>query len=202
MDNVKVIPNPLSFQPTRTSSLTAKRIIAVGRYCHEKGYDDLLKAWSRIQNDCPDWELSIYGDGDRTFYNSIIEKLGIDKKRCILNERTTDIESEYCNSSISVCSSRFEGFGLVIAEAMACGLPVVSFDCPWGPRSIITNEEDGILIENRNISELANGILRLIKDSETRTLMGKNARTNIQRFNIESISQQWVELFNSLNYKS
>lgn len=198
LDNVKVIPNPLSFQPTKTSSLTEKRIIAVGRYCHEKGYDDLLKAWSLIQNDCKDWTLSIFGDGDRTYYNSIAEKLGIDKKRCILNGKSSDIESEFCKSSLSVCSSRFEGFGLVIAEAMACGLPVVSYDCPWGPRSIIKNGIDGVLVENGNVKELASEVFKMTQDHEKMTEMGKNAKENIQRFKIDSIAKKWVDLFKEL----
>ena len=79
------------------------------------------------------------------------KELHISPERCVLNGRTSDIESEFVNSSFAVCSSRFEGFGLAIVEAMACGLPVVSFDCPWGPRSIITNGEDGLLVKNGDV---------------------------------------------------
>lgn len=198
LHSVKVIPNPLSFNPTKISPLTNKRIISIGRYCHEKGFDILLQAWSMIQEDCKDWHLAIYGDGDRTFYDKLIDKLHIDRSHCALYGRTNNIEDEFYNSSISVCSSRFEGFGMVIAEAMACGLPVISFDCPWGPRSIITDRKDGLLVENGNVDEFARAIISLINDDETRLEYGKNARINIQRFSIESVANKWYELFNSI----
>ena len=92
--------------------------------------------------------MEIFGDGDTTAFEALIDKLGIDRNRCKLNGRTSDIEQEYLKSSVAVCSSRFEGFGMIIIEAMVCGLPVVSFDCPWGPRSIIKDREDGLLVEN------------------------------------------------------
>ena len=170
----------------------------VGRYCHEKGYDHLLQAWSMIQNDCSDWTLTIFGEGDRTQYDKMIEKLHIERKRCILNPRTSDIESEFANSSFAVCSSRFEGFGLVIAEAMACGLPVVSFDCPWGPRSIISDGKNGMLVDNGNIKKLSEAILTMTQNSDAREQMGMNAREDIKRFNIDNIANKWKELFDNL----
>ena len=195
LDNVNVIPNPLSFIPTQKSALTEKRVIAVGRYCHEKGYDDLLQAWKLIEQSCQDWRLEIYGDGNRIPYEQLINELQIDCNRCILHGRTKDIEQEYINSSFAVCSSRFEGFGLTIIEAMACGLPVVSFDCPWGPQSIIENNENGILVENGNIEKLANSIMMLMNDGGQRLKMGDNAIKSVNRFRIENIAQKWLSLF-------
>ena len=198
LDNVQVIPNPLSFQPTAISSQTEKRVIAVGRYCHEKGYDYLLQAWTKVQQACPDWKLVIFGDGDRTSYERMLIDLNIDTSRCILNGRISDIQSEYINSSLAVCSSRFEGFGLSIVEAMACGLPVVSFDCPWGPRSIISDCEDGILVEKDNVEKLAKAIMSLMYDNKRRLNLSENAVRNVRRFDIEHVAYKWKFLFESL----
>ena len=167
LKNVCVIPNPLSFTSTRRSTLSEKRIIAVGRYCHEKGYDLLLKAWGIVQNRTTDWRLEIFGEGDRTQYEEMVDTLNLDRHRCILNGRSSKIQDEFLNSSLSVCSSKFEGFGLVITEAMACGLPVVSFDCPWGPRAIISDGEDGLLVENGNVDKIAEALIMMIQHTTT-----------------------------------
>ena len=195
LDNVEVISNPLSFAPTIYSSLTSKRVIVVGRYCHEKGYDHLLQAWAAIQNRCPDWRLDVFGDGDRSVYQTLVEQLKIDHNRCVLHPPTKNIQTEFEQSSIAVCSSRFEGFGLVILEAMVCGVPVVSFDCPWGPRNIILDGEDGLLVENGNVDCLAESMLKLIADDNLRMTMGAKARVNVQRFSIEVIANKWKILF-------
>ena len=198
LDNVVTIPNPSPFMPSAVSPLTEKRVIAVARYSHEKGIDLLLEAWAQVEKRTIDWRLDVFGDGDTTAFNALIDKLGIDRRRCQLNGRTTDIEQEYLKSSIAVCSSRFEGFGMSIVEAMACGLPVVAFDCPWGPHSIINEGEDGILVENGNPSALAQGILSLVNDTVLCKKMSEVAVQNVQRFNIEHIATQWRQMFESL----
>ena len=198
LNHVVTIPNPLSFVPSSQSNLTYKRVIAVGRYCHEKGYDNLLKAWTLVQEKCPDWRLDVFGDGERSQYEQLIDAMQIDRSRCMLHERTKDVEKEFVNSSIAVCSSRFEGFGLTLVEAMACGLPVVSFDCPWGPRSIIADNEDGILVENGNVDKLVESMISLMTADDERKRMGHQAAINVQRFNIEQIAQKWELLFESL----
>lgn len=198
LEQVEVIPDPLSLVPQSVSPLTEKRVIAVARYSHEKGIDLLLEAWAQVEKNTIDWRLDVFGDGDTTAFNALIDKLGIDRRRCQLNGRTTDIEQEYLKSSIAVCSSRFEGFGMSIVEAMACGLPVVAFDCPWGPHSIINEGEDGILVENGNPSALAQGILSLVNDTVLCKKMSEVAVQNVQRFNIEHIATQWRQMFESL----
>ena len=198
LKNVCVIPNPLSFTSTRHSDLSEKRIIAVGRYCHEKGYDLLLKAWGIVQNRTTDWRLEIFGEGDRTQYEEMVDTLNLDRHRCILNGRSSKIQDEFLNSSLSVCSSKFEGFGLVITEAMACGLPVVSFDCPWGPRAIISDGEDGMLVENGNVDKLAEALVLMIQNPKQRKAMADKAIENVQRFSIDQIAGQWKSLFESL----
>ena len=198
LNNVCVIPNPLSFTSTRHSDLSEKRIIAVGRYCHEKGYDLLLKAWVIVQNRTTDWRLEIFGEGDRTQYEEMVDTLNLDRHRCVLNGRSSRIQDEFLNSSLSVCSSKFEGFGLVITEAMACGLPVVSFDCPWGPRAIISDGEDGMLVENGNVDKLAEALVLMIQNPKQRKAMADKAIENVQRFRIDQIAGLWKSLFESL----
>ena len=199
LNNVIAIPNPLPFSSLIVSSQESKRVIAVGRYCHEKGYDNLFRAWAKVQNTCPDWQLVVFGDGDRTVYEQMIDALSLDRNRCILKGRTSDIQTEYVNSSLAVCSSRFEGFGLSIVEAMSCGLPVVSFDCPWGPRSIISDKEDGILVDNGNVNLLAEFLIMLMQDDNTRKNMSAKAVKNVRRFRIEHIAKQWKELFEEIS---
>ena len=193
-----MISNPLSFAPTTVSSHTDKRVIAVGRYCYEKGYDHLLQAWAIVQDKRPDWRLDVFGDGDRSAYEALMDQYGVDHSRCKMNQSTQNIQQEIERSAISVCSSRFEGFGLVIIEAMACGVPVVSFDCPWGPRTIISDGEDGILVENGNVNQLADAILKIITDDQLRTAMGSKASVNVQRFSIEIIANLWKKLFEEI----
>lgn len=197
LNNVVAIPDPLSLYPIGISPLTEKRVVAVARYSHEKGIDLLLKAWSIVEKRVSDWRLDVYGDGNRTPYNQLIEELRIDNSRCVLHGRTDNVEAEYVNSSIFVLSSRFEGFGMVLTEAMACGLPVVSFDCPWGPRSIITDGDDGLLVENGNVEALAGSLTRLMDDADLLQRMAVRGVKNVQRFSVDYIAECWKELFES-----
>ena len=198
LNNVVTIPNPSPFMPSTVSTLTEKRVIAVARYSHEKGIDLLLQAWAQVEKRTEEWRLEVFGDGDTTAFNALIDKLGIDRSRCLLNGRTSDIEQEYLKSSIAVCSSRFEGFGMVIIEAMACGLAVASFDCPWGPRSIIKDGEDGFLVENGNVEKLADALVSLIQDDNKRNNIAKNAVQSVKRFQMDKIANQWKQLFESV----
>ncbi len=198
LHNICVIPDPLSFIPTQHSPLKEKRVIAVGRYVYQKGFDLLLHAWTKIEKQCSDWQLAIYGDGNRTPYEQQMKDLGIDGTRCHLNGPTADIQQEYINSSIFAFSSRFEGFGMVLVEAMACGLPVISFDCPCGPKDIIQNHVDGLLVANGNIEKLAEAIIWMTQHPEQRKAMAAKAIDNVQRFKIDQTAEQWKSLFDSL----
>jgi len=195
---VDVIPNPLPFFPELSNAPRRKRVIAVGRYFDEKGYDLLLKAWAIVEKRCDDWELVIYGDGNKSYYERIASSLNLDKNRCRLYDSIHEVQKEYLDSSIFVCTSRFEGFGMGIIEAMACGLPVVAFDCLWGPRSIISNGEDGLLVENGNVTKYAETILKLIKTPGKLKTMGSNAHRNVCRFNIDDIALKWKLLFDEV----
>lgn len=198
LNNVNVIHNPLPFLPERQSDNSQKQVIAVGRYMPQKGFDRLIPAWAIVSKRYPDWILRIYGDGMRQQLQQQIDSLGI-SSTCILEHSTPNIMDKYCESSIFVLSSRFEGFGMVIIEAMACGVPPVSFTCPCGPRDIISDGKDGLLVENGDIEGMAEKICYLIENDDIRKKMGKQARLDVDRFKIEHIAQQWKKLFEELD---
>lgn len=198
LDNVVVIPDPLPFEPAAVSPLTEKRVVAVARYSHEKGIDLLLQAWAEVEKKCFEWRLDVYGDGDRTIYEKMIEQLQIDRSRCSLHGRTNDVEQKYNQSSLFVLSSRFEGFGMVITEAMACGLPVVAFDCPWGPRSIIQDRVDGLLVDNGSVHDMAERLLYMIAHPEEQQRMGRNAVKKAEHYKMDRVAKDWQQLFGSL----
>lgn len=197
--NVQVIPNPLPFFPSEISTLQNKRVIAVGKQSYQKGFDRLLNAWSLLDPEFQDWQLHIYGKLD--------ESLGLEKQ--VQNLKIEDqvffhppekkIEEKYAESSIFVLSSRYEGFGMVLIEAMSFGIPCVSFDCNYGPSDIIRNNEDGFLVTNGNEKELAEKLQLLMKDETLRQEMGEKARKNVQRFLPQNIAKQWDELFKKIN---
>ncbi len=196
-DNVVVIPNPISFFPKTVSDGQAKKVIAVGRYTKQKGFDLLIQAWRMVNANHPDWVLNIYGPGNREEYQQMVDALRLSEViHC--NEASPDIYARYAEHSIFVLSSRYEGFGLVIAEAMATGLPAVSFRCPCGPEDIIRDHEDGLLAENGNIEVLADAICYMIEHPEERQQMAGNALISAQRYHEDAIMQKWLQLFDSL----
>lgn len=195
LDNVTMIPDPLPFKMEQKSSLQSKRIVTIGRYSYEKGYDYLLRIWAVVEKQYPDWQLNIYAMGDPTSYVKLMDELSIDPRRCHLNSSLVDVESEYLRSSILVHPSRTEGFGLVLVEAMACGLPVVAFDCENGPRSLISDGEDGFLIPAYNIEMFAERLMALMNDIKLRSEMGGRGYVKSQQYHISRIANQWVRLF-------
>ena len=198
LNNVIVVPNPTSFFPDTVSDCTRKQVIAAGRYVDQKGFDRLISAWQKVSSRHPDWVLKIYGDGGgRESLQQQITELGLNEN-CILEHSVSDIAVKFQESSIFVLSSRYEGFGLVIVEAMSCGLPVVSFACHCGPRDIITEETDGFLVPEGDIDGLAEKINLLIEEDHFRKNMGKMARLKAENYKMEKVGVQWTALFESL----
>ena len=198
LKNTLIIPNPLSFYPLQTALLNNNKVIAIGKQGVQKGYDRLLHSWKIVQESHPDWELSIYGK-----FEAESNLLSLAKQLFIENsvhfyEPVKNIEDKYLESSIFAFSSRFEGFGMVLIEAMAFGIPCVSFDCPCGPSSIIKDNEDGFLIPNGDTIAFAEKLIVLIENHEKRKLMGQSANENVKRYLPEIIMPQWDELFKKL----
>lgn len=196
--NVTVIPDPIPLQTEVVSQLKEKRVVTIGRYAYQKGYDLLLHIWSEVEKRIPDWSLSIYGMGNQSQYSQLMKNLGIDAQRCLLNGPVNDVSKIYGESSVFVLSSRFEGFGLVLAEAMSCGVPVVSFDSPYGTSDIITDGVDGFLIKDWDEKAFADKVCLLIEDADLRQQMGQAAIHSSQRFQPDRIILEWQKLFESL----
>lgn len=193
-----VIPNPITIKQGKRSALDKKRAIAVGRLNEQKGYEFLIDAWTIVAKNHPDWNLDIFGEGElKEDIQNMIVDLHL-QDYISLKGVVTDINSEYAESSILVLSSRYEGFGLVLVEAMSCGVPCVAFDCPYGPRDIIKNGEDGILVNHLDVKALAEGLSKLIENEDLRQSMGSKSLENIQRYNIDNVMQKWVELFDTI----
>lgn len=194
---VEVIPNFSSMDISQYSTCTAKRVIAVGRFSHVKGYKRLLKIWGLVNAKHADWHLDIFGDGGiRTQLAHYADDHHI--KNVTLHGVTHHISQEYVNSSICAVTSYYEGFSLVILEAMMHGVPCVAFDCPNGPRSIIKDQQCGYLIENGNDDMFAERLCHLIEDQQLRKQFSNAAIERTKYFDIDIIMRRWQSLFESL----
>jgi glycosyltransferase involved in cell wall biosynthesis len=196
--NVIAISNPLSFNSEADNLLNQKRIILVGSHSWNKGFDLALKIWSEVQPQFPNWQLDIFGkvDANQTFVKMAQE---MNLKNIQFHKPTKNIQQEYEKSAISILCSRSEGFGMVLIEAMTCGVPCVSFDCPSGPGDIISNNEDGYLIPNGDLKAFETQLKDLMQNEEKRKQFGKKAKENVKRYSVEEVVKQWVELFKTLS---
>ncbi len=199
LKNITIISNPLSFPVKDRSDLKNKKVIAAGKITHQKGFDMLAEAWVKVKNNYPDWEMHIYGGESEAsgIVDEIIKKNNL-QKNFFVHKPEPDIRKKYLESSIYVMSSRYEGFGMVLTEAMSCGVPCISFDCPCGPSDIINHEEDGFLVPAGDTDILAERIQQLMNSYTLRYEMGRSARENCKRFEIEEIGRQWLDLFEKI----
>lgn len=200
-NNPKVvcIPNPLTVTSTERSPLTSKKAIAVGRLNREKHFDALIKAWRLVADNYPDWTLDIWG-GNGPLHDEL-ERLiaGLDlKDKVFLRGVTSQISTKMAESSISICTSIIEGGPLVLIEALAAGLPIVTFNFMYGADEIVTEGVDGFIVEEDDLEAMAERIGRLISDEELRREMGENAYLSSKRFMPDVIAGRWMDLFHSL----
>ena len=195
---VRIINNAVQIYPKEQNTLTAKSVIFVGRAEYEKGPDRLIEVWRIVAQKHPDWTVRMFCTGsmlDRL--KAKVKEYGIEQQ-VLFMPATKDMEREYMNSAMCLMTSRFEGFPVVLQEAMGCGLPCLSFNCPSGPRHIITDQEDGYLVENGNIEAMADKVCELIENEALRRQLGHNAKQNIARYSEEKIMGQWKALFEQL----
>lgn len=198
--NVFVISNVVYLnEKASLATCKSKSIIFVGRLSKQKNISGLLDIWEKVNLANPDWVLHIYGEKgdieDCVFDRLLMAKnIGIVIHEPVKNQMI----EEYKKHSILVLTSIFEPFGLILPEAMSCGLPVVAFDCPYGPADIITDGVDGFLIKNRDVNEFADRVCQLIEDRELRVRMGHAAVKSAQRYRADLIMPKWKDLFERL----
>lgn len=196
--NVLHIPNPATFEVRKRENEDYKTVISVGRLDPQKGYSMLIDTWVRVKERHPEWILNIFGTGDlKEQLEGKINALGL-KGNINLKGKSDEIENEYLKSSFFVMSSLYEGLPMVLLESMSCGLPVVSFDCEWGPREIITNGYNGFLVETGDVNQLADKICQMIENPELRTTMSLNALEVAKKYDISIVMKKWDALFKEL----
>lgn len=199
--HVCVIPNVVNLNESgRTSDCLSKSVIFVGRFSTQKDIGSLLKIWQIIHNNYPEWQLQIYG-GYGEEQNVLLPQIERMNANINVHKPTPEIFLHYMDNSILLLTSVFEPFGLVLPEAMSCGLPVVAFDCPYGPSDIITDSIDGYLIKDRNIEAFASKVCQLIENPEMRKKMGKVGILSSQRYHASTIMPKWKRLFEEISNK-
>lgn len=198
--NIEVIPNAAMLVSNGYSDAQNKRVIAVGRLDYQKGFDRLIRAWRIVQQNeaFHEWNLDIFGQGEwKEMLQQMIDEAGLQDSMRI-NQPTKQIGNEYVRSSILVMSSHYEGFPMVMIEAMACGLPVVSFDYKCGPKDIIRHGENGLLVHDGDIEGLAAAMMKLMDDEAYRKFLSDNAKKIISTYSEETVMNRWIALFNGL----
>ncbi len=205
-----ILPNPVSLpmKPEQKSDKLSigqfpakdarRSLVGMGRLTRQKGFDLLLQAFARLKDSHPEWTLTILGEGElRAELESLCNSLGLSD----LVDFPGVVKNPYKilqQADIFVMSSRFEGFPNALCEAMACGLPVISTDCPSGPREIIRDGIDGILVPNENVDALAAGMNRLMSDEQERKRLSARATEVLERFSLENVMEMWEEVLNQV----
>jgi glycosyltransferase involved in cell wall biosynthesis len=195
---VEQIPNALPELGGGTSALEEKAVVAAGRLTGQKGFDLLIRAFAQVVPERPDWELRIYGDGSqRAELERLIAELGLNGSVRLMGA-TSEIGEELARASVFALSSRFEGFGMVLVEAMSKGVPVVSFDCPRGPSEIVDDGVDGVLVPNGDVDALASALVELTGDEQRRRSLGAAGLEKSRRYEIGAIGARWDALLAEL----
>lgn len=199
--NCTVIPNPSPYKELKNKSTlneSEQLVVAVGSQDYNKGYDRLIEIWKIVNKACKNWRLEIYGKKKEDL--NLQEKVNELRLNSSIkfNEPTDCIEAIYKKSSIYVMTSRSEGFGMVLIEAMTYGVPCIAFNCPHGPADIIEHNKNGILVENDDIDSFAKAIIKLINNKDVRQNFALNAMNSVKKYDIENIMPKWNNLFTKL----
>ena len=194
---VRVIPNPVIVQPKTISTCENKVVIAVGRLVAQKNFESLLRVWQKVEILHTEWSLQIWGEGElKNDLNALIENLGL--KQAKLMGFSSEIIKKYTAASILTVTPRSEGFALNMLEAMASGLPIVSYDCPCCPRDIIDVGENGFLVKPGDEDTMAERLCWLMEHPVERKAMGVKAVTKAAHYQIDQVVEQWMSLFREL----
>jgi glycosyltransferase involved in cell wall biosynthesis len=192
------IPNALPELGGGTAPLEEKAVVAAGRLTGQKGFDLLIRAYALVAREEPEWKLRIYGDGAlRGELEELISELGLEDSVYLMGA-TTEIGEELARGSVFALSSRFEGFGMVLVEAMSKGLPVVTFDCPRGPGEIVEDGVDGVLVPNGDVEAFAQALVDLIRDEQRRKSLGAAGLVKSRSYEIGPIGARWDALLAEL----
>ena len=199
LPGIRVIPNAANFIADKYSDCSAKRVIAVGRLDYQKSFDRLIQVWEKVHLQMPQWRLDIFGQGEwQEMLQRMIDERGL-QDIVKLNAPTKNIGKEYSESSMLVMSSHYEGFPMVMIEAMACGLPAVCFDFKCGPRDIISEGENGLIVPDGDIEGMAEAMVRLMKDDDLRKRMGEDAKKVVEKYSEDRVMGLWVNLYEEIS---
>lgn len=198
LPNITVIPNANTFATSQVAALENKKVIAIGRYTYQKGFERLIEAWNILSPGFPGWKLDIIGNGEeRDKLQDLIHAYHLDGQVTLVSP-TKSIDKVYLDASVLVMSSRYEGLPMVLLEAQAFGLPIVSFACKCGPKDIVANGETGFLVEENDIEGLARQLVKVMKDKNLRKQMGRKAKEASLRYAEDAVMAKWTALFDSL----
>lgn len=196
-NKIVTITNPLPKIIKQKSNLTNKKIICVGRLTYQKGFDLLIENSTEFFKKYKEWEIHIFGEGDdKLKLEKLIEKNKL-TQNIILKQPTKDIYNEYLNSTLFLLPSRFEPFGMVLIEAMSCGVVPIAFRS-LGPDEIIANEKDGILVKNGDIKEMFSELKKLIENKEKLKKLSNNTKNKVKKYQIDEVIKEWKEIINEL----
>lgn len=197
-EKVEYIHNPITIEDSSKSDCSSKKVISIGRLDRQKGFDVLIEIWKLVHSKHPDWTITVYGEGcERESLEKLIRKNDL-QEVFILGGQVPNVQDKLSESSIFAFSSRSEGFGLVLVEAMSCGLPIVTFDCPIGPGEIVQDGVNGYVIPMGQILLFAKRINDLIENQELRSEMSMQSLIRAKDFDLEEIMIKWVSLYEDI----
>lgn len=198
--NMSVIPNAAIPIGDKKSDCKSHRVIAVGRLDYQKGFDRLIKSWKIVvDRGITDWHLDIFGQGEwKDYLTGLIEENHL-QDTVTIHKPVSDIASEYAASSLLAMTSNYEGFPMVMLEAMSCGICPISMDFLCGARDIIRDGENGLLVKNGDIEGFAEALIRLITNEKERCEMGREASKITEEYSLDSVMKSWNNLFEELD---
>jgi glycosyltransferase involved in cell wall biosynthesis len=196
-----VIPNATPFDVDEPAPLSSRTVLAAGRFTHQKGFDRLVAAYAPLAESHPDWQLHIYGHGE--LWEQISAQVGgLDVgDRIQLKGITSEFEAVLKNASVYAMSSRFEGLPMVLLEAFSKGVPPVSFDCPEGPRQLIEDGVNGLLVPEGDVPALTQALRGVMDDDDLRRRLGAGALRSAAEYHVDAVVERWISLFEELDGK-